>query len=117
VATRQILPGDEILAVNSAKDPESMRREVSQTRLLKLSGRRGPNHFEEFYPWCSQLVPVMVLTPSFTPAQPLGSNATNIEEKLVSFDFTAQPQSQEEDKACRHVWYPDVRSSAANTQR
>jgi len=110
VSTRQILPGDEILSVNSAKDPESMRREVNQTRLLKISGRRGPMHFEESYPWVPQFFPVMVLAPGFVPAQPLGSNETSNKEKFALLGPAVhQPQSLEKDVSCHHVWRPDLK--------
>lgn len=99
ISSRQILPGDEILAVNLANYPETMRTEVRRQLLLKLTVHRGPKHFEESYQWVPQFFPPMVLTPGFIAAQPCGYNATCVEEK---------PTAREEE-ACHHVWFPDVK--------
>jgi len=101
-----ILPGDDILAVNSAVDPESMRREAHQTRFLKLSVRMGPAHFEELYPWVPQMIPVLVLTPGYIPAQQFARNEPVPEENFVSFQ-QIQFLTEEDREACHHVWRPD----------
>jgi len=108
---RQILPGDEIFAVNSARDPASMRQESSQKMLLKLSGRRGPMHFEEFHQWVPQFIPVMVMSPGFIP-QPLAGKVTSIAESLISPDSAVQglqSLANEGQEVCHHVWRPDPR--------
>jgi len=46
MSNRQIKPGDQIIAVNSAEDLETMRREVCQNVLLKLTVLRGQKHCE-----------------------------------------------------------------------
>jgi hypothetical protein len=100
MSSRQILPGDQILAVNLANDPETMRTEVSQKLLLKLEVRRGPRHYEESCQWVPQFFSPVVLMPGFIAAPPCGYNATAcVEEK---------PSAREEE-ACHHEWFPDVK--------
>lgn len=115
----QILRGDQIFAVNSAKDPKTMRKEVYTARLLKLSVWRGPRHFNE----CCQPVlmcrPFMFLVPCVISAYAIGSNDIRTEEVLAPPDTAVlDPQLLiKKPKPCRFVWWADLKNfSSTNTK-
>lgn len=98
VSSRQILPGDHILSVNSASDPITMRTEVCQKLLVKLRVQRGHGHFEEVLPYMPQFFTPVVVSPVFLPAPMF---AYYNEEKL-----SAKSDVRE---TVKHVWLPDVK--------
>jgi hypothetical protein len=101
MSNRQILPGDYILAVNLASDPETMRREVCEKLLVKLRVHRGPRHFEEIIPCVPQFFAPVLISPVFMPPP--------------QFDYCTEEQLPARDKVvetARHVWLPDVKKFA-----
>jgi len=101
ISDRLILPGDHILAVNSAQDSEEMRLEIERASLLKLVVSRGPNHCEESYIWVPRFFNPMVATPCLS-ASALACYSVCTEEQHAAIE-------EHEGESRHHVWHPECK--------